>query len=440
MKTCLKVRLAAVALLASVGMASTASAINVTYQVNMSVQTAIGKFNPVTDTMFVSGNFSNPDWQYTADSVATNYTLSVSAGDSNIYEGTFAIDVAPTGWENHKFVINRGGTYGNLKWETGDDRYFQVPATDTNLPVVFFSNEDIIPPTREVTFQVDMSVQTEIALTNFNPATDFVNVAGDFNDWDTTISELSQSVTNTNVYVGTFIVAGLTNTVSAYKFVKWTFAEGEVYENNGVGAYGPNGDRGIVLAATNQIEPLVCFNNQCSLPYDVPVTFRVNMAAQTAYGNFADGVNPVTAAGSFNDWDPAGFVLTNVPGEPYVYQGTTNISGAEDQSFAYKYVIDGGATNELWEEDIADRTFIHGTNSLTLETAFFDDVSDLGQVNAGPAAGNQVDVSWNPGALVRLQLSTNLANGWVDVPSTTGESNATVTITTEENYFRLIGP
>jgi len=195
MKTCLNVRLAAVALLATVGLASTASAINVTYQVNMSVQEAIGKFNPGTDTVFVSGDLSNPDWLQTATDGATNYTLTVNAENSDIYEGTFAIDIASGGWENHKFVINRGDTFGNNKWEdTIDNRYFQVPATDTNLPVVFFDDVDVVPPVRNVTFQVDMSLQ--IALTNFNPATDFVNVAGSFNDWDTTISELSQSVTN----------------------------------------------------------------------------------------------------------------------------------------------------------------------------------------------------------------------------------------------------
>jgi len=439
MKTCLNVRLAAVALLATVGLASTASAINVTYQVNMSVQEAIGKFNPGTDTVFVSGDLSNPDWLQTATDGATNYTLTVNAENSDIYEGTFAIDIASGGWENHKFVINRGDTFGNNKWEdTIDNRYFQVPATDTNLPVVFFDDVDVVPPVRNVTFQVDMSLQ--IALTNFNPATDFVNVAGSFNDWDTTISELSQSVTNTNVYVGTFIVAGLTNTVSQYKFVMWTFVGGEVWEGV-VGPYGTDSNRGILLSETDQTEPLVCFNNLCSVPYDIPVTFRVNMAAQTAYGSFADGVNTVTAAGSFNGWDAAGFVLTNDPGSPYVYQGTTNVLGTNDQAVAYKYVIDGGTSNELYElYGMEDRTFIHGTNSLTLNTVFFDDVDNLGQVTAGPAAGNQVDVSWNPGALVRLQLSTNLANGWVDVPSTTGESNATVTITTDENYFRLIGP
>jgi hypothetical protein len=219
-----------------------------------------------------------------------------------------------------------------------------------------------------------------------------------------------------------------------------TFSAGEVWEENGVGPYGPNGDRGIILAATNQVLPVVCFNNQCSLPFEMPVTFRVNMAAQMAYGNFADGLSTVTAAGSFNDWDPAGFVLTNDPGNPYVYQGTTNVLATEGQSIAYKYVIDGGTTNELWEDNIADRTFNQATNSQTLDTVFFDNVGDLGQLTTSPAGGNQVDVSWTPGALVRLQLSTSLPNSWVDVPSTTGASNATVTLPTDGGYFRLIGP
>ena len=99
-------------------------------------------------------------------------------------------------------------------------------------------------------------------------------------------------------------------------------------------------------------------------------------------------------------------------------------------------MIDGGT----WEDNIANRTFNLSTNSQTLATVFFDGVDDLGDVTTSPAGGNQVDVSWTPGALVRLQLSTNLPNSWVDVPATTGASNATVTLPTDEGYFRLIGP
>jgi arabinogalactan endo-1,4-beta-galactosidase len=119
-----------------------ASANQVTYQVNMGVQRALGNFHPANgDTVVVSGTFSATDW-------TTTSTLTPGAGDSNIYSGTFNNNVTPGNYENHKFVINPGGnsSAGHLIWEAGDNRFFQVTAADQTLPVVFFSNITNSPP------------------------------------------------------------------------------------------------------------------------------------------------------------------------------------------------------------------------------------------------------------------------------------------------------
>jgi hypothetical protein len=159
------------------------------------------------------------------------------------------------------------------------------------------------------------------------------------------------------------------------------------------------------------------------------------MAAQIAYGNYIDGLSLVTAAGEFNNWDPISFVLTNSPGDPYVYQGTTNVVAPEGGNVAFQYVIDG----VNWETGVGNRGFTQTTNSQTLPAAFWNNVDNLGDVTTTPVGGNQVDVEWTPGPMVRLQMSTNLPS-WTDVPGSTGQSNATVNITTDETYFRLIGP
>jgi arabinogalactan endo-1,4-beta-galactosidase len=179
----------------------------VTYQVDMSVQVALGNFNPATDTVFVSGNFSNPDWLQTSTDGASGFVLAQSVGDPDIYEGTFTPDIPGNGSENHKFVINPDDNFSSVQWESSiGNRSFQVPPGNgsTTLPVVFFDDVDTLPSGPAVTFQVDMSVQRQFG--NFNPAnSDTVIVAGTFSttDWTTT-SVLTQSGADSNVYVGSF--------------------------------------------------------------------------------------------------------------------------------------------------------------------------------------------------------------------------------------------
>ena len=113
-----------------------ASANQVTYQVNLGVQRMLGNFDPNSgDTVFVSGTFSTTDW-------TTTSVLSPTAGDSNIYTGTFSNDIATGNYENHKFIINPGGNSGagQLIWESGNNRLFQVTAGNQTLPVVHFDN------------------------------------------------------------------------------------------------------------------------------------------------------------------------------------------------------------------------------------------------------------------------------------------------------------
>ena len=101
-----------------------------------------------------------------------------------------------------------------------------------------------------ITFQVNTSIQT--ALGNFNPATDTVVVAGDpVNGWSTTDSPLTSSTGNTNIWTGTFDVAGTTGATVQYKYVLNT-AGGLVWEGN-VGAGGGSGNRTFTLPAGTEL-------------------------------------------------------------------------------------------------------------------------------------------------------------------------------------------
>ena len=123
----------------------------------------------------------------------------------------------------------------------GPNRYFPVPAVDTNLPVrVFFNdvsnaNQVVTIP---VTFSVDMSVQSTMG--NFNEAQDIVLVAGDFNGFTAT-SGTVMTDNGHNVWTAT---CNVTNTVGAtenYKFLFLPFSgtPASVWEVDGLGPTAP---------------------------------------------------------------------------------------------------------------------------------------------------------------------------------------------------------
>jgi hypothetical protein len=405
-------------------LAADAATSPVTYYVDMSVQSALGNFLPDSgDTVLVSGNWDN--W---------SLTNVLSATPTN---GIYAITLAQTDWSwpNYQFVLKKAA--GNV-WENSvGNRWFQVPSGGTNLPVVYFNNMNGAA-TNSVIFQVDMSVQTTLG--NFTPGSDFVTVAGStLNNWDNTTYVLTQQEGTTN-YAGTFDVVSQIGATNYYKFT----IGGTKWENDGVGEGGAK-NRFFVFPSGSTNLPLVFFNNVSNVVSVVtnPVTFWINMSAQSALGNFTPGSDVVTvAASALSDWDATLFVLTNTTSNPYLYANTFNVGGTVGSAVTYKFTINGGL---VWENAIYNRSFIHTNVALDLPTVYFDDASSLGTLSMGPISGGQATLSWttatNANNLIRLQTRTNLAVGaWEDVAGSLGQSSATVNVGTTPAFFRLIGP
>jgi hypothetical protein len=417
----------------------------VTYQIDMSVQTTLGNFNPGTDRVLVAGNFSTPDW---IPPLTTAFVLTNDPGNNpHIYQNTFNNDIATSGFENHKFIIDVGSTATILNWETIDNRFFQVAAGDQTLPVVFYNNvtnANTLVVT-QVTFAVNMSVQE--ALGNFAPATDFVYVAGDVfnNNWAAGAQVLTNSLVDTNVWQGTFT---LTNTVGGtvnYKFIMNTFATGQVWENDGVG---PNGAQNRQFTFTNETTtlPAAYFNNITSFSSLVTtqVTFKVNLAAQIARGAFDPNVGTVSVAGDIlNNWNPLTSALTQTLTNTSVWSGTFDVTNTVGAPVNYKFVLNGGGT---WEDDgvgpngANNRQFIFTNLTTVLPDVYFNNLGNLGALTISPVSAGQVTVSWTAGPLIRLQTNAPLTGTWGDVPDTLGASSANVSIAPSNTYFRLIGP
>jgi hypothetical protein len=408
-------------------LAAPAGAVEVTFQVNMSVQTSLGTFDPANDFMFVAGSFN--DWS-TSASILTN-----SIENPDVYTGTFDVGAAGT-WPNFKFVKNR--FVGGVQWENngvGDggamNRFFQVPATNHTLPVLYFNNvTNVAVNYAPVTFQVNMSVQ--IAQGAFDPNSGTVWIAGDaINNWDITVAPiaLTQSLADTNIWTTTLSVTNPVSSLVSFKYLM-------------NGNWETIADRTFTMTNSAQTLPVTFYNNVTNVAVPIPLTFTLNLGVQMARGNFNPGNGDIVEVrGSFltgtgGTW-LGGFVLTNDPANPVLFTGTfVDTNDTSGSSIQYQYVLNGGAT---WESTGNRFVTLTSTNPVSFPVEFFSNVSNLGPITMGSPSAGQSTLSWTAGPLIRLQGSTNLTL-WETISGTEGLGAADVNLETGYRFFRLVGP
>lgn len=222
------------------------SNVRVTFQVNMEIQTIAGNFDPAAHTVEVRGGFNN--W-------TGGFALAPSSTNPNIYVGTTDVFGSPGAAFEYKFVIDQAGTAvweGNVGPGGFGNRRFELTQGEQSLPVVYFDNATT-PPAGDVpvTFTVNMAVQN--ALGSFNPEVDTVTVAGQFNNWNTTAFQLSNTPENPLIYRGTATVRASTGASVPYKFL----INGSTWE--------AGGDRTFNLQPPSQTLPTAFFSNQTGL-------------------------------------------------------------------------------------------------------------------------------------------------------------------------------
>jgi hypothetical protein len=423
------------------------ASIQVTYNVDMSVQRQLGNFHPANgDTVFVSGNFAttNGAWLQTAADGSTNYILTAGAGVlSNIYSGTFTVTNEVGTFENHQFVMNPGGNFSALTWEPnivgGGNRFYPVPSVNTNLPAVFFNDVSnatqlVVSP---VTFSVNMSVQTSMG--NFDRVNDLVLVAGDFNGFTATSGTLLTDNGN-NVWTNTCLVTNTVGAAENYKFLFLPFSgtPASVWEVDGLGPTNAPMNRQFILPAQATNIPVAYFSNVTNPPSYANVTFNVNMAVQHARGTFTPGVDSVSVAGNpLNNWTTGIFVLTQSPTNADLYVGTFSVTNVGSTT-SFKYVDSNtGIGNGGWETT-PNRTTMVPQSGTNLPVVFWNNTANLGNLSVSNNAGVAV-LKWTAGPNVRLQSSTSLSSGWGTVANTQGSNSATININGKQ-FFRLNGP
>lgn len=408
--------------------AATSLADQITFQVNMSAQTALGNFDPATDGVYVAGDPVNA-WS------TTDSPLAPSPGNTNIWVGTFDVTGAVGSTAQYKFLL---GTANGAVWEgnvgTGGgtgNRTFTFTGGSLTLPVVYFNNvTNSSTVSIDVTFQVNMSVQ--IAAGNFDPEAGTVSVAGEFNAWTASGFELTRSMEDTNIWVGTTNLSGALGSALLYKFVM----NGGTWEGN-VGSNGAQ-NRSLTLTSTNETLPVVYFNNLSGAATSIPITFQLDLGVQIARGNFDPANGTVSVAGDLlNNWNTSASPLAVSATDSNLWTGTFEITGTAGMSLLFKYVLNGST----WES-IDNRTYtVSSTDPQTLPGQYFNNVGDLGSLSVGAVSGGQLTLSWMAGPLVRLQTAAALgAATWQDVPNSEGQASATVAAGAGRAYFRLVGP
>ncbi|MFO7444887.1 MAG: T9SS type A sorting domain-containing protein [Ignavibacteriaceae bacterium] len=185
-----------------------------------------------------------------------------------------------------------------------------------------------------VEFRVDMS--DEALRGEFNVGTDTVHIAGTFNGWNTTATQLDGPDADT-IYTVTIDTFAVGDTLM-FKFVKnsdgWESIADRMYvvpEGNSV--YEAFFDSVVVTAETKELA----------------VTFSVNMEFEIVSGRFIPATDTLTVRGTFNGWS-GDDILSQSSSDPNYYELTVNYVAFVGEEIGYKYAY-LNATGTAWEGD-----------------------------------------------------------------------------------------
>jgi|WetSurMetagenome_2_1015567.scaffolds.fasta_scaffold05101_3 hypothetical protein len=141
----------------------------VTFRVDMSYQKTLGTFNPDADFVDMAGDMNG--W-----AGSDHMTRVAGTADSvYIYEVGYTLNMGQI--YGYKFRIN--GDWATSEFPNGGpNRNFRGPAAPMTVTNVY---DDYQPGTVPMTFSCNMSYQIKAG--HFDPAIDYLDIAGNFNDW-----------------------------------------------------------------------------------------------------------------------------------------------------------------------------------------------------------------------------------------------------------------
>lgn len=148
-----------------ISISSTSAQQPITFRVDMAQWQAAGKFDPATDSLDLPGSFN--DW-------AGSATLTRVSDTSLVYGITLPLDSLSI--VQFRFRINHDSI--RTEFTGGSPRQFRIPADTMTVNYTFNDYDTTSVP---VTFRCHMGYQ--IRADHFEPGTDYLDIAGNMNDW-----------------------------------------------------------------------------------------------------------------------------------------------------------------------------------------------------------------------------------------------------------------
>ncbi|MDB4360447.1 CBM20 domain-containing protein, partial [Akkermansiaceae bacterium] len=418
-------------------------------RVDMSVQIAIGRYDPGNDLLMVRGPFNS--W--------VGNDLTFVAGSNFLYEAEIDIFETDGAQTDYKFFI-ASVTSGDI-WEgnvgTGENgnRRFNYQAGGQILETVFFDDLEKNPGGGvKVTFQVNMAPLLQDGL--FLPEFDWLEVRGAFNRWAAGF-ELEPISEGSPIYAGSTTIKSIAPGDSVeYKYVY----NGGQWENGS--------NRKFILAEQAlQVLPIRYFSDirpDSSLTEDTKIVISVNMNNALALNGtpFNLETDRVYINGEFSEftwWEwsfpPDGFELlddgTAESGDAVEGDGIYSIKfqalAGQPKRIEYKFSING----EDSEADFQNNhiRYIRETGNYPLPVDQFGNMvhepevlsSNLGVITINGPVDGMVTLSWENTDAV-LQHSESLApSSWQNIPNSQGDREMVFSATEiSKNYFRLATP
>ncbi|MEW6652226.1 MAG: T9SS type A sorting domain-containing protein [Bacteroidota bacterium] len=261
---------------------SMAQTYKVTFKVNMKLELQLGKLT-TSDKVSVRGNFN--DW---------GETQMTDADGDKIYEVQASFDKSKlTGGVTLAFkFFHNGAKATNTGWESIDDRKIDITG-DRVLDVLWYDNKAISGVKSKVEFVANMKLPLKQGDLLKVPLPGKVFVAGDFNGWSTTATELKDA-DGDSLYTAT-VDTILSGTNINYKFLYGNKANGTTWEGD------PN-KTFLVLDGTNKVERFFNDVNPNVQLKDGTVSFFVDMSVLEQLKVYNAAVDGLQVRGGFNGW------------------------------------------------------------------------------------------------------------------------------------------
>lgn len=239
---------------------SAAQTVDVTFAVDMGVQTFKGLFNPATDAVKIAGTFNG--WNNGAD------VMTDPDGDT-VYTITKQFNPG----ENLEFKFIKGAS----DWESIDNRTYTVPSVNSTYSA-WFNNDSSYVILTPVNFTFSCNMEFEIVSGRFNPATDTLSARGSHNGWSNTWV-MAPSISDPNVYEVTKSYNTFAGEVINYKFAYIT-GSGTNWESGDNRTYTVTGGN---ISSGQAVVPQRTFNdltlaNVTNAPCTIKFTVNMNGA------------------------------------------------------------------------------------------------------------------------------------------------------------------